>query len=207
VKILLIDDHPIVRRGVRELLAEAFDAEFAEAESGAAALRLAVAESWDLAILDLGMPGLHGLDVLRQLRDRRPTVPIVILSGHTDEEYAVRALRAGASGYVTKEAAADELVLAVRKAIEGGTYVCSAMAQRIALLLSQPNRARHATLSARELQVLRMIGAGKTVKQIGLELGLSDKTISTYRARLLEKMQLETTAELMRYALHMGLVD
>lgn len=211
MKFLLVDDHPLVRRGIRELLHETYpDATFAEASTAEQALDLLPSSTWDLVVLDVAMPGRGGMDALKQLHARQPDLPIVVLSAHGEDQFAIRALRAGARGYVTKVSASDELVAAVRKALAGGTYVSAALAERIVAATTtsgSSDRPLHATLSDRELQVLQMLANGRTVKQIGVELALSDKTISTYRARLLEKMKLRTNAELMRYALRAGLVD
>ncbi|MGN6109880.1 MAG: response regulator [Kofleriaceae bacterium] len=210
MKFLLVDDHPVVRRGVRDLMREAFpSSEFTEASSSDDAIGLARTGSWDVVVLDIAMPRRGGMDVLKEIHGHRPELPVIVFSAHAEDQYAIRALRAGARGYVTKDSASEELVAAVRKALAGGTYVNASLAERLvaAMATEESDRPLHATLSDRELQVLRMLASGKTVKEIGAELSLSDKTISTYRARLLEKMKLRTNAELMRYALRVGLVD
>jgi DNA-binding NarL/FixJ family response regulator len=209
MKALLVDDHAIVRRGIRELLSEAFpDAVFDEAATGEDAVGMVRGSEYDVVILDIGMPRRGGMDALKELQATRPTMPVLMLSHHTEEQYAVRALRAGAAGYVSKECAADELVKATRKALAGGKYVSEALAEKLALgLTTESNRRLDELLSDRELQVLRMLALGRAVKEIAAELSLSEKTVSTYRARILEKMNMKSNAELMRYALRVGLVD
>lgn len=210
MRVLIIDDHAVVRRGVRELLVESFpDCEVVEAASGEDAVRVfAEGEAWDLVVLDLAMPGRGGLDALKDLQRHRPAVPVLVLSAHAEDQFAIRALRAGARGYVTKQSALEELVTAVRKLLAGAPYVSAALAEHLAAVVTQaPERPPHEALSDREMQVFRMLAAGKSVKEIGAELALSDKTISTYRARVLDKMKMRSNAELMRYALRAGLVD
>lgn len=200
MRILIVDDHELLRRGVKELLAEAIGiVTFGEATSGEEALA-ALNSPWDLVILDLAMPGRGGLDTLKEMHARQPALPIVVLSAHEEEHYAIRALRGGARAYVTKQAASTELVRAAKRAVGGGNPYHN-------LARSPKEAAPHEALSDRELQVLRMLAIGKSVKQIGHELALSEKTISTYRTRLLVKMNLDSNAELMRYALRVGLVD
>lgn len=208
-RVLLVDDHAVLRRGVRQLLAEDFpDAEFGEAGSGPTALEMVRDQSWDLVILDLSMPGRDGLDVLKEVRALTSGLPVLVLSMHGEEQYAIRALRAGAVGYVTKESAPEELTRAVRKALEGGRYVSPTMAERLAVaVLESGSRPPHEALSDRELQVLLLLARGRSVKEIGVALALSEKTISTYRTRILDKMDMRSNAELMRYALRLGLVE
>jgi two-component system, NarL family, invasion response regulator UvrY len=209
--ILLVDDHAVVRRGLRELLGEEFpSAEFGEAASGAEALAQIAKRPWGLVILDVSLPGRDGLEVLKEALALRPGVPIMMLSVHAEDQYAIRALRAGAAGYVTKETAAEDLTAAVRKILQGGKYVSPRLAeQMVAALATRDGTTQllHEGLSDRELQVLRMLAVGKSVKEIGLELALSEKTISTYRTRIIGKMKMRSNAELMRYALRAGLVD
>jgi two-component system invasion response regulator UvrY len=200
--ILLADDHEVVRKGLIQILAKSVpDLSVDEAVSGHEALAWALKTDYALVVLDISMPGRGGLEVLREIRSRRPKIPVLILSMHPEEEYAVRALRAGASGYVTKDSAAEELAAAVRRVLAGGRYVSGSLAERLAREL-EPSAGRmpHETLSDREYQVMRMLAAGKTVKEIGEELSLSVKTISTYRSRVLEKMRLRNNAEIARYA-------
>jgi two-component system invasion response regulator UvrY len=209
--ILLVDDHAVVRRGLRELLGEEFpSAEFGEAASGAEALARLTARPWGLVILDVSLPGRDGLEILKEALALRPGIPIMMLSVHGEDQYAIRALRAGAAGYVTKETAAEDLTAAVRKVLQGGKYVSPRLAEQMAAALSTRDgttRLLHEGLSDRELQVLRMLAVGKSVKEIGADLALSEKTISTYRTRIIGKMKMRSNAELMRYALRAGLVD
>ena len=209
MRFLIVDDHPIVRRGLRELIGDEFPGtELVECETGEAAVSSVDAGAFDFALLDLSMPGRGGLDALKEIHARRPRLPVLVHTHHAEQQYAIRALRAGARGYITKDTAPDELVRAVKEVVAGRRYVTSALAAEIASVVSSdPERPLHDTLSDRELQVLQMIGVGKTVSDIAAELGLSDKTISTYRSRVLEKLKLRTTADLMRYALKSGIVD
>ena len=209
MRFLVVDDHAVVRRGVRELLADSFpDCEVVEAANGEDAVRMFAEGEWDLVVLDLAMPGRGGLDALKGIQGHRPQVPVLVLSAHAEDQFAIRALRAGARGYVTKQSASDELVTAARKLLAGAPYVSASLAGHLASVLTHaPERPPHEALSDREMQVFRMLASGKSVKEIGAELALSDKTISTYRARVLEKMNLRSNAELMRYALRSGLVD
>jgi two-component system invasion response regulator UvrY len=209
--ILLVDDHAVVRRGLRELLGEEFpSAEFGEAASGAEALAQISKRPWGLVILDVSLPGRDGLEILKEALALRPGVPIMMLSVHAEDQYAIRALRAGAAGYVTKETATEDLTAAVRKVLQGGKYVSPKLAEQMAAALATRDgttRLPHEGLSDRELQVLRMLAVGKSVKEIGVDLSLSEKTISTYRARIIAKMNMRSNAELMRYALRAGLVE
>jgi two-component system, NarL family, invasion response regulator UvrY len=209
--ILLVDDHAVVRRGLRELLGEEFpSAEFGEAASGAEALVQIAMRSWDLVILDISLSGRDGLGILKEALCLRPGRAIMMLSVHGEDQYALRALRAGAAGYVTKETAPEDLTAAVRKVLQGGKYVSPRLAEKMVAALAPRGGATqlpHEGLSDRELQVLRLLAVGKSVKEIGADLALSDKTISTYRTRIIGKMQLRSNAELMRYALRAGLVD
>lgn len=208
--ILLVDDHAVVRRGLRELLSEELpQAEFGEAASGPEALAEISRRPWSLVLLDLSIPGRDGLDVLKDALSLQPKIRVMIVSVHGEDQYAVRALRAGAVGYVTKETAPQDLTAAVRKVLEGGKYVSPGLAERMVALLVENGAGRplHEGLSDRELQVLRMLAVGTSVKEIGAKLALSEKTISTYRHRILGKMKLRSNAELMRYALRVGLVE
>jgi two-component system invasion response regulator UvrY len=203
VKILIADDHAIVRRGLRQLLADGLPmSSFGEVPDGDQLLAALEVEPWELVLLDLSMPRRGGLEVLGELRQRYPALPVLVLSMHPEEQFAVRALRTGASGYVAKEAAPDELLDAVRKVLAGGRYVSRGLAERLVAEIDRPGaRLPHERLSEREHQVLMKIATGRTVGEIAEELSLSVKTVSTYRARLLDKMSLETNADLMRYAL------
>jgi two-component system invasion response regulator UvrY len=209
--ILLVDDHAVVRRGLRELLGDEFPrAEFGEAASGAEALAQIAKRPWGLVILDVSLPGRDGLEILKEALALRPGVPIMMLSVHGEDQYAIRALRAGAAGYVTKETAPEDLTAAVRKVLQGGKYVSPRLAEKMVTALAARDggtQLLHEGLSDRELQVLRMLAVGKSVKEIGAELALSEKTISTYRTRIIGKMKMRSNAELMRYALRAGLVD
>lgn len=208
VRILIADDHPIVRAGLRQVLTDAGVAEVGEAADPQQALALSRQGHWDAIILDLGLPGRGGLDVLKDLKADQPRRPVLILSMHGEEQYAVRALRAGASGYLTKEAASDQLLEAIDAITSGRRYITPALAERLAdTLTSDPAQPLHAALSDREFQVMRLIGSGKTVGEIADVLSLSVKTVSGYRARILEKTGLTNNAALMKYVLEHQLVD
>ncbi len=209
IRILIADDHAIVRRGLKEiLLRELEDTVCGEAEDAQQVLAQVQSHDWDLVLLDITMPGRSGLDVLKDLKMLRPKLPVLVLSMHPEDQYGKRLLKAGASGYVNKRSAPEELVKAIRKLLAGGTYVSPALAERLAIdLHDDAVRPVHETLSDREFEVLRMIASGKTVSQIAEKLHLSVATVSTYRARILEKMNMTTTAELMHYALSNHLVD
>jgi DNA-binding NarL/FixJ family response regulator len=209
LRIMLVDDHPIVRRGLRDILIDAFaGATIHEVGSGREAIASLQLHSWSVMILDLSLPDCSGLDVLKRVRELRPRLPILILSMHSADQFARRAIAAGASGYLTKDAANAELVTAVSKLTRGGKYFGAEVLERVALALHPDREDRpHERLSDREYQVLRMIGSGKTVSEIATELSLSVKTVSTYRARVLEKMKMRTNAELTYYAVRHGLEE
>jgi two-component system invasion response regulator UvrY len=209
LRILIADDHPVFRRGLKQIIEEASDLVVAaEAANGAEALREARAGDYDVVLLDITMPVKNGVDVLSQLKHDRPALPVLMLSMHPEEQYAVRALRAGASGYLTKESAPEELVAAIRKVSAGGRYVSASLAEHLASIVqSAAESPPHETLSRREYQVMCLIAAGKTVSEVARELSLSVKTVSTYRARILEKLQMKNNAELMRYATQNQLVE
>jgi len=209
IRILIADDHAIVRRGLIEILMrELDDAICGEAENARQVLDQVRGHTWDLVILDVSMPGRSGIDVLTDLRLVQPKLPVLVLSMHPEDQYGKRVLKAGAAGYMNKNSAPEELIKAIRKVLAGGRYVSPALAERLALDLSeQTARLPHETLSGREFEVLRLIASGKTVTHIAEELHLSVATISTYRARILEKMNMSTTAELMRYAFQNRLVE
>ncbi len=209
IQVLIADDHAILRRGLKEILMrELPGAVCGEAKDAAETLAQIQDGEWDLVILDITMPGRSGLEVLRDLKAARPKLPVLVLSMHPEDQYGRRILKAGASGYMNKEGAPEELVKAVRKVLAGGRYVSPALAERLAADLSQDTgQPIHEALSDREFEVLRMLAAGKTVSQIGEELHLGVTTVSTYRARILEKMNMTTTAELMHYALYNRLID
>ncbi len=227
--VLLVDDHELVRRGLQLVLAEGLPgATFAVAASGREALDAladgggrdvgrvasgspdaAVRAPFDLVVLDINLPGMSGIEVLDALRRRLPKLPVLIVSAYPEEEFALRCLRLGAVGYLSKDTAADELVIAARKALAGGKYVSAAIAERLAGALAgeQIGGSPHESLSNRELEVLRLVATGKSQRAIAEALHLSEKTIATYRARLAEKLGASTNVELTRYALHHGLVD
>lgn len=207
IRVLAVDDHQIVREGVKRLLAESPDIRVtAEARSGAEALTRLAREPVDVVLLDVAMPGTSFIEALRELRERHPKSRVIVLSGHAEEEYAVRALKAGASGYVTKEHSSEELIAAIRKAHAGGTYVSASLAEQLARSVGgRTDGPAHAALSDRELEVLRLLGQGRSVKEIAGALDLSSKTVSTYRTRMLEKLGLKTTADLIRYAVEHAL--
>lgn len=208
-RMLVVDDHEVVRRGTRQVLAEGFPgAAFGEAATAAEAMALLQAERWDLLVLDINLPGRSGLEVLEEVRRIWPRLPVLVLSAYPEEEFAVRCLRLGAAGYLTKSSAADELVAAVRKALEGGKYVTAALAERLASVLGGGVRGEpHDALSGRELQVVRLVASGRSMKEIAAELHLSEKTIATYRARIAEKLGVSTNVELTRYAMQHKLVE
>ena len=209
MKVLIADDHAIVRRGLRQILAEEFSRlEVGEARNAQEALRLARERDWEIIVLDISMPGRSGVEVLKELKQVCPKTPVLILTGHPEEQYAIRVLRAGAAGYMNKETAPDHLIAAVRKVIGGGRYISPALAELLVVSLGgDPARMPHEDLSDREYQVLCMIASGKTVGGIAGELALSVKTISTHKTRILEKMEFSNPAELVRYAVEHGLVD
>jgi len=208
LKIIIADDHPVFRRGLKQIIAETTDMVVAgEATNGWEVLSKVRTGDYDLVLLDISMPGKDGMDVLTQLKNERPALLVLMVSMHPEEQYAVRALKAGASGYLTKESAPDELIVAIRKVSTGGKYVSSALAERLAALLQEDAEALpHEALSSREYQVMCMIASGKTLKEIAGELSLSIKTISTYRSRILEKMKMRNNAELIHYAVKNRLV-
>lgn len=203
LKCLVVDDHPIVRQGICALLGRALaGATVAEAASAAAALAAIQREPWDLLVLDIALPDKHGLEVLKEAKLLRPALPILMLSLYPEREFALRALKAGAAGYLSKDRDPDELIGAVKVVLAGGRYITSSLAEQLAQQMTgQRALAPHEGLSDRELEVLRLLGQGKTVSGIAEELALSVKTVSTYRTRLLEKLRLQTTAELVRYAI------
>jgi DNA-binding NarL/FixJ family response regulator len=209
IRVLIADDHAILRSGLKEILGhELKDVECGEAEDARQVLLQVQSGDWDLVMVDITMPGRSGLDILKDIKAMRPKLPVLVLSMHPEDQYGKRVLKAGASGYMRKESAPDELIKAIRKVLAGGRYVSPALAEKLAVDLSDDvGWPSHETLSDREFEVLRMIASGKTVGRIAEELHLSVTTVSTYRARILEKMDLNTTAELMHYALRNHLVD
>ena len=209
MRVLVADDHPIFRAGLKETLLKDSDVNFVgEADNGHEALDLARKQRWDVVVLDISMPGKGGLEVLQELRRERPKLPVLILSAHPEDQLALRFLKAGAAGYLTKDKAPAVLLNALRKVVQGGKYISESVAEKVVFqLASETTTPLHETLSNREYQVMRRIAAGKAIKQIAKELFLSVRTVSTYRARVLEKMNMKTNAELIRYALLNKLVD
>ncbi|HXO21335.1 MAG TPA: response regulator transcription factor [Thermoanaerobaculia bacterium] len=202
-RILLADDHAVVRLGLKQILEAAIPgAVFGEAADGEEVLATARAGGWDVLILDISLPGRSGLDVLKELRETRPALPVLVLSMYPEEQFAVRVLRAGAAGYLAKRTAAADLVTAVKRVLAGRKYVSPSLAERLAGEIGLASgRAPHELLSDREFQVFRLLAAGATVTAIARELGLSVTTISTYRTRILEKMGMTTNADLVQYAI------
>lgn len=209
MKILITDDHAVLRRGLRQILEDGFGKiVFGEASNASEAIAAVAREHWDLVVLDITMPGRTGLEALKEIKAIKPNMRVLVLSVHSEDQFAVRVLKAGASGFLNKDSAPEELVKAVRKVVAGGRYVSASLAEKLAFNLDHPSdELPHQKLSDREFQVLRMIGSGKTVSEIAEELGLSVKTVSTYRARILEKMNLNTNAELTRYSFENKLVE
>lgn len=209
LRVLIADDHAIVRQGLRQILSDTPDLEVAgEADNGSAAIQLARAQPWDVMLMDVSMPDRNGIDALKIIRKEFPRLPVLILSMYPEDQYAIRALKAGAAGYLTKQSAPEQLVHAIRQVASGKKYVSAALALELADAISEDSeRAPHEKLSDREYQTLCLIASGKTLTQIGEELNLSVKTVSVYRARLLEKMKLHNNAELTHYGLKHGLVD
>ena len=208
-RVLIIDDHAVVRDGVKRIFEEqTAGVVFGEATTVPEALRLAREQDWDLAVLDLSLGNQSGLEVLKELKQIRSRLPVLILSMHSEEQYARRAFKAGASGYITKDSSRAELAKAVNKVVAGGTYITATLAEKLVFDLGRDlDRPPHEALSDREFEVMCLIGSGKTVGEIADLLSLSDKTISTYRARILEKMGMKTNAELTRYTIQNKLVE
>jgi two-component system invasion response regulator UvrY len=209
MRILVADDHPIFRSGLKEILLKENDVGFVgEADTGQKALELARKQRWDAVILDITMPGKGGLELLQELRCEQPKLPVLILSAHPEDQLALRLLKAGAAGYLTKDKAPQVLLTAIRKVLRGGKYVSESLGEKAVLeLASESTRPLHETLSEREYQVMCLLANGKTIRAIGKELLLSARTVSTYRARVLDKLNMKTDAELIRYAIHNNLVD
>ncbi|HEX7154068.1 MAG TPA: response regulator transcription factor [Thermoanaerobaculia bacterium] len=207
MRILCVDDHAIFRQGVKQILLQ-FEplVRIGEAATGAAALELAQDAYWDLVILDLSLPDRSGFQLLTELKQQRRDLPVLVLSMHGEDEYAIRALRNGASGYLTKETAPEELIAAIQKVMRGGRYMTPTLAEKIAFAYASPaTQSPHHTLSEREMEVLQLIGAGKSLKEIAAQMGLSVKSVSTYRARVLEKMMMSSNADLIRYVVENNL--
>jgi DNA-binding NarL/FixJ family response regulator len=206
-RILIVDDHEVVRAGVMRII-EQPGMMFGEASNAQQALELVRGQEWDLAVLDISLGERSGLDLLKELKQARAKLPVLVLSMHSEEQYARRAFQAGAAGYISKDSTGEELVKAVNKVMEGGRYVNSATAERLALDLERGvDRPPHYSLSDREFEVMRLISNGRTVGEIAGLLDLSDKTVSTYRARILEKMGMKTNAEIIHYAIRNNLAE
>ncbi len=209
IRVLIADDHGVVRQGLRQIIQDTPDMSLAgEAADGAEALAIARAEPWDVLVLDLTMPGRSGLDVLKELQAEQPDRPVLILSMHSEEQFAVRLLKAGAAGYLNKEAAPEELVQAIRKVYYGGKYVSPDLAEKLAFQLETgATKAPHEKLSNREFQVFCLIAAGKGLNEIAKILSLSLSSVSTHRRRILGKMNLKSNAEIIHYAVKNGLIE
>jgi two-component system, NarL family, invasion response regulator UvrY len=209
IKILIADDHPVVREGIRQIVAADANIEVVgQAVDGADLLKRIGGSPVDVVLLDLTMPGLDGLDVLKQLRRAQPKIAVLVLTMHSEAQFAVRALKSGAAGFVTKDSAAQDLVDAIKKVASGGRYISPQVAERLAEHLGpDTGRPLHDQLSDREYQVLRLIAAGRSTREISEQLSLSMKTISTYRGRLFEKMKMRNTAELTAYVINNGLAE
>jgi two-component system, NarL family, invasion response regulator UvrY len=209
INVVVVDDHAVVREGLKRIVSEGGGmAVSGEAADGHEAMRVIKSAPCDVVLLDITMPNKSGLDVLKELHAESPRLPVLVLSIHPEDQYAVRVLRAGAAGYVTKDSAPGKLVQAIRKVVRGGKYVSPSLAEKLVFdLNTDTDKPAYEVLSDREYQVLCMIASGKTVTQIGEELALSVKTISTYRVRILEKLKMKNNAELTRYAIKEGLVD
>jgi len=210
IRVLIADDHTLVRKGLRQLLLQNRAVGVVdEAKDGKETIAKVSANPYDVVLLDISFPGRSGIEVLKQIRALRPKLPVLILSMYPEEQYAVRALRAGAAGYLTKESAPDELVEAIQKLARGGKYITASLADRLAEEVGEAwaEKMPHERLSDREYQVMCMIASGKTVKEIGAELNLSVKTISTHRTRILRKMGMKNNAQLTHYAIKYKLVD
>ena len=209
IRIMIADDHRIVREGLKQILAETPDMIVVdEASNGQEVLGKVWENDYDVVLLDISMPGRSGLDILKQLKNERPKLAVLVLSMYSEEQYAMRALRAGASGYMTKESAPDELIEAIRKVSTGRKYISPTVAEKLAVSLeAKDERPAHENLSDREYQVMCMIASGKTIKSIADELSLSVKTVSTYRTRILEKMRMKNNAELTHYSIQNRLVE
>jgi two-component system, NarL family, invasion response regulator UvrY len=209
IRVLIVDDHQVVRRGLKEALADEFpELQTGEAENSRVALELITTKGWEIVLLDINIPGRNGLEILEEVKRLRPRTPVLVLSAYPEEEFAIRALKLGASGYLNKTLGSDEILAATKKALAGGKYVTASLAEKLAAALgTNIEQAPHESLSSRELQVLRMITQSKTIKEIAAELALSEKTVGTYRTRISKKLGLATNVELTRYAMQHQLSD
>jgi len=209
IHLLIIDDHEVVRRGLKQVFSDEFSKlKIGEAENSQAALELITTQEWDIVLLDINIPGRSGLEVLSEIKRLQPRTPVLVVSAYPEEEFAIRALKLGASGYLNKSSASDEMLVAANKVMAGGKYVTAVLAEKLASALGGDARqSPHESLSSRELQVLQMIANGRTIKEIAAELALSEKTIGTYRSRISKKLGLATNVELTRYALKHQLAE
>lgn len=208
MKVIIADDHSIVRKGLKQILLEEYPfAEVAEASNAEELIKITMSDTWDVVITDLSMPGRSGLDALRQIREAFPKLPVLVLSMHPEDQYAIRVLKAGASGYLNKDTAQEELVQAMRKVLVGKKYISAKVAEQMAdVIEGNTDSALHELLSDREFDVLKMLAAGKSVSEIAVSLSLSSTTVSTYRARIMDKMKMKSNADLTRYALENKLI-
>ncbi len=208
IRVMVVDDHTVVREGLKRIIDLESDMRVVkEGASGEEAIQGAMAGDIDVMVLDVTMPGRSGLDALTEIKKLRPHIRVIILSMLTEEQAGVRALRAGASGYLTKESAPDEMVRAIRKVSEGVRYITPGLAEKLASIIQDGEDTLHAKLSNREFEVLRLLAKGKSVTEIAKQLSLSDRTVSTYRSRILEKIGVSSNADLVRYALEHKLID
>ena len=207
IRVIIVDDHPVVRRGLKQIIAAERDMQVVgDAESAREAISVIRHTPCDAVVLDITLPDASGLDVLSRLKSERPTLPVLIMSIHDEEQYALRVLKSGASGYLMKNSIPEELIKAIRKITSGGKYISPSLAERLASELASPETPLHEKLSAREFQIMRLIASGKSLKEIGEALCISGKTVSSHRARILEKMKMSTNADLIRYALEHHLI-
>ena len=207
IKVIVVDDHPVVRRGLKQIIEDEPDMEVAgEAQNAGECFALVRKTDCTLVLLDITLPDRSGFDVLKQLKYEHPKLPILILSAHSEDQYGLRLIKAGASGYLMKEGAPDELVKAIRKVNAGGKYVSASLAEKLVSHLDAFDKPPHENLSNREFQILCMIAQGKSLKSIADELCVGEKTVSTYRSRIMEKMKMSTNSDLTRYALENHLV-
>jgi two-component system invasion response regulator UvrY len=209
MRILIADDHAVIRRGLKQILLDEYpSAEIDEAADAEAAIKKSITSHWDIIISDLSMPGRSGLDLVQHIKQNFPKLPVLILSIHPEEQYAIRALKAGAAGYLNKEAAPEELVMAVQRVLQGRKYISASIAEKMAdeLDKEKSNKASHELLSDRELDVFKLIAGGTSVTDISEKLSLSITTVSTYRARIMNKMNMKSNADLTRYALENNLI-
>ena len=209
IKVIITDDHPIVRQGIKQVLEDCSDIKVMdEAREGNELIKKIIENDYDVILLDISLPGRNGLDLLKEIKSLKPNLYVLMLSMHPEEQYAIRALKLGASGYLTKSSITDELISAIRKAAQGKKYITPSLAEKLAFNIDiDSDKPLHFSLSDRELEVMCLLAQGKTLSEIANELSLSSKTISTYRERILEKMGIKNTAEIIRYAIKNNLVE